>query len=111
MKQVTVMSEFTGLETAVLAGSCHAALFISILSPSSSEKEMLLGKKIREVRDFPSEWDLAGLLKACEKAHTAFQVVGEQKECCTNSPSGQTDVQSRFFTADEMAIFRHVTVS
>lgn len=105
------MSEFTGLETAVLAGSCHAALFISILSPSSSEKEMLLGKKIREVRDFPSEWDLAGLLKAYEKAHTAFQVVGEQKECCTNSPSGQTDVQNRFFTTDEMAIFRHVTVS
>jgi len=63
------------------------------------------------VGDFPSEWDLTGLLKACEKAHTAFQVVGEQKECSTNSPSGQTDVQNRFFTTDETAIFCHVTVS
>jgi len=73
---------------------------------SSSETELLLKK----VRDFPSEWDLAGLLN-CEKAHTAFQVVGAQKECCTNSPSGQTDVQNRFFIAHEAAIFCHVTLS
>lgn len=31
------------------------------------------------MRDFPSEWDLAGLLKDCEKAHTAFQVVERRR--------------------------------
>lgn len=49
-KRATALSsapaaEFTELQTAVLAGSFHAALFKSILSPSSSDKEMLLGKK------------------------------------------------------------------
>lgn len=56
-------------------GSCHSAPFKSILSPSSSDAI----KKRKEVRDFPSEWDLAGLLKDCEKAHTAFQVVERRR--------------------------------
>lgn len=116
-------AEFSGLQTVLqpllnvsrVPSCCFVQMhFVSIFinkETLSGRKKNKKEKKTREVRDLPSEWDLADLLKACLKGHTTFQVVREQKECCTNSPSSQTDVQNRFFTADEMAIFCHVTVS
>lgn len=103
-ERVTALSSAPAAE---FMGSCHSAPFKSILSPSSSDT---IKKKKRSER--LSIW--VGLGRSAERLWEGPYCIpggGAQKECCTNSPSGQTDVQNRFFTADETAIFCHATVS